>query len=132
MKEFGTGKTRVEIMIEAGRNPKLVPKLGLEDGIQAARDFLRTVLAIDSVKCDHGIEALRVYRRNWDEINKVFQNHPVHDWASHPADAWRYMAVAWKHQIQTEEPEKGKFLEDMTINDLWAQVEQSREGYSRI
>lgn len=119
VKEWGTGKTRVERMIELGRDPKLVPNMKLPDGIQAARDFLRGVLAIDGTKCEHGIEALRVYRRNWDDINKVFQEHPVHDWSSHPADAFRYMAIAWRELIKHPDPEPPKFFEEMTINDLW-------------
>ena len=38
-------------------------------------------------------EALRAYHREWDDADKCFRETPVHDWASHTADAFRYMAV---------------------------------------
>jgi hypothetical protein len=47
----------------------------------------------DMKKCDRLIEALRQYRKAWDEKNRRFQDHPHHDWASHAADAGRYGAV---------------------------------------
>jgi hypothetical protein len=39
------------------------------------------------------IEALRQYRKDWDEKLKTFRDKPKHDWTSHAADALRYAAV---------------------------------------
>jgi hypothetical protein len=46
----------------------------------------------DRAKCQRGIEALRQYRKEWDDKNKVFRNHPLHDWTSNAADAFRMFA----------------------------------------
>jgi phage terminase large subunit len=42
----------------------------------------------DKDKCEAGIKSLRQYRREWDEIRKVFQERPYHNEHSHPADAF--------------------------------------------
>jgi phage terminase large subunit len=42
----------------------------------------------DADTCDEGIKALRQYRRHWDDVRKVFLERPLHDWTSHPADAF--------------------------------------------
>jgi hypothetical protein len=40
------------------------------------------------------VEALRQYQREYDEDKKAFRKTPLHNWASHPADAFRMLAVA--------------------------------------
>jgi hypothetical protein len=52
----------------------------------------------DKVKCKDGIEALRMYRREYDEKRQEFKPHPLHDWTSHYADALRYFAVGHKNR----------------------------------
>ena len=34
-----------------------------------------------------------LFRSGWDEERKLFGERPLHDWTSHPADAFRYLAV---------------------------------------
>lgn len=38
------------------------------------------------------LDALRMYRREWDEKLATFRDAPVHDWTSDYADAFRYLA----------------------------------------
>jgi phage terminase large subunit len=40
-----------------------------------------------------GVEALKTYRTEWDDLNRVFRKQPLHSWESHYADAARYFAV---------------------------------------
>ena len=42
------------------------------------------------------ISALEQYRREWDDDKKAFRASPLHDWSSHPSDAFRYMSLAWR------------------------------------
>jgi phage terminase large subunit len=91
-KELGTGRTRLETLYGLGIQATVVPKLSIEDGINAVRKVLPRCW-FDKDKCAEGIKALRQYRREWDDIRKVFQERPFHDWASDPADAFRYLAV---------------------------------------
>jgi hypothetical protein len=50
---------------------------------------------IDAAKCARGIEALKQYRREWDDKLKTFKRAPLHDWTSHGADAFRYLAMSF-------------------------------------
>lgn len=91
--ELGTGISRVEVMKNLGmRHWRVLPRLPIDDGIQAARLFLRKCV-FDAAKCKQGIEALKQYRTEYDERHKAFRQRPLHDWTSHAADAFRYLAM---------------------------------------
>jgi phage terminase large subunit len=79
-------------------NINVVPDLGVQDGIQAVRMTLPKVW-FDELKCAEGIEALRQYEREYDEDKKAFRAAPKHNWCSHPADAFRMLAVAWRGEV---------------------------------
>lgn len=91
--ELGTGKTIREVLLSLGTKPiTIAPKLSVDEGIQAARLFMRKCW-FDAVRCRQGVEALKQYRREYDEKLKAFKQRPLHDWCSHAADAFRYLAV---------------------------------------
>lgn len=100
-RELGTGRTRVETLQELKCDVQLVPGHTIMDGINAARVSFKSFY-FDAVRCRQGLEALRQYRSDFDEKLKVFKNAPKHDWTSHGADAFRYMAMAWR-SLQPEE-----------------------------
>lgn len=93
VRELGTGKSRKEVLEGLGVNNIVVcPNIPLHDGIQAVRMLLPTCW-FDKAKCKDGIEAMRMYRRDYDEKRQEFRTTPLHDWTSHYADAFRYFAV---------------------------------------
>lgn len=95
IKEWGTGRTRVETMRELGLNPQLVPMASKMDGINAVRVTLPR--CVFHTRCEtEGIAALEQYRREWDDDKKSFKASEVHDWSSHLADAFRYLAMSWR------------------------------------
>lgn len=95
VKEWGTGRTRVETMQTLGLKPEVVPQAGLLDGINAVRRSLPR--CVFHPRCEElGISALEQYRREWDDASKVFKANPLHDWSSHLCDAFRYLSVSWK------------------------------------
>jgi len=59
----------------------------------------------DVKNCKDGIEALRHYHRAYNERTRAFRATPVHDWTSHGADAFRYMAVGLKQQQVQQAPQ---------------------------
>jgi len=63
--------------------------------IYAARTFLPRCV-FDKMKCYDGIEALRNYRKKWDDSKDMYSDKPVHDIYSHAADAFRYLAVGYR------------------------------------
>lgn len=108
VKEWGTGRTRIETMQGYGLNPQVVPQAGLLDGINAARRTLPR--CVFHSRCEEqGIAALEQYRREWDDDKKAFKAAPVHDWSSHLADAFRYMSMAWK-EIPAAPPPKPQVI----------------------
>jgi phage terminase large subunit len=101
VRELGTARTRVETLFALGRKPVLVPDHKLEDGINAARRCLPRVW-IHRDRCAAGLEALRQYWADYDERTKAFKDKPRHDWTSHAADAFRYLAMAWQERARPQ------------------------------
>jgi len=95
VRELGSGKSRREVAWDMGINFRVVPKLPLEDGIHAAQ-LLIPRCWFDHANCKHGLECLRQYHRAYNEKSRSFRASPVHDWSSHAADAFRYLAVGLK------------------------------------
>lgn len=96
IKEWGSGRTRVETMRSYDLNPQLVTNATKQDGINAARQTLP--FCVFHQRCeDPGISALEQYRREWDDEKKAFRESEVRDWTTHLADAFRYLALSWKH-----------------------------------
>jgi len=92
VRELGSGLSRVETLRSLGVAPRVLRPDKLEDGINAVRNLLPRCW-FDATKCMRGIEALRQYRREYDERLRAFSARPLHDWTSHAADAFRYLAM---------------------------------------
>lgn len=97
VKELGSGMSRIETAANFGIHFQVAPNQPVQDGIQAVRTVLPKCW-FDAEKCAQGVEALRQYRREWDDVRKVFRSRPLHDWTSHAADAFRYFAVSYRDQ----------------------------------
>ena len=95
VKELGSGKSRIETLANLGiKDVEIAPSLAVEDGIQAVRSMIGRTW-FDAEKCERGIEALRQYRREFDDKLKTWRGRPLHDWTSHGADAIRYLAIGY-------------------------------------
>lgn len=124
--EWGTGRTRIEQLVSAKLKPRIVPEHYVDDGINAAREVFKRCW-FDEEACFDGIRALRNYRKEWDEERSVWRDRPRHDWASHGADAFRYLALAYKEEKPAAPPPPP--IEDfrsMTLNDMWKDHEKRR------
>lgn len=64
----------------------------LIDGIEAVRRLIPQA-TFDKTKCGRGVEALKQYRREFDDKLKAYRQKPLHDWSSHGADAFRTFAM---------------------------------------
>jgi phage terminase large subunit len=92
-KELGTGKSRLEVLAGLGlKGITVAPMHRVEDGINAVRVVIPRCW-FDAKKCERGIEALKLYHAEQDEKLGILKPHPVHDWTSHGADAFRYLAM---------------------------------------
>jgi hypothetical protein len=103
VRELGSGKSRLETAASLGLRFKVIPKMKVADGINAARMLLPKCY-FDRDRCVTGVEMLRQYRQEWDERRKMFRDHPRHDFTSHAADAFRYLAVGLENRQRFVKP----------------------------
>jgi phage terminase large subunit len=90
------GRTFATILEDATNIPtRVMPRTDLLPGIQAVYPFIRK-MHMDKVNCEKGLDALYSYKRVWDDKLMKFKDEPLHDWASHDSDGFRYMAVDMK------------------------------------
>lgn len=101
--EWGSKRTRLDILKGHGRNPIRLPMVSVADGLQAGRETINQALFRDCETVQAGIEGLKNYRRDWDDERKTFRETPVKDWAEHIGSAFRYLGLAWK-EVQPREP----------------------------
>lgn len=112
----------------------IVPRLDIQDGIQAFRKVLEHPGTRIHTRCSEradpedtdGLECLREYRREWDEKNLCFRQKPLHDWASHTADAARYLGVVVdiSEMLVRPKPEEkpsppARSLDSFNLDELW-------------
>lgn len=95
VREYTTGTSRLDTAKKMGIDFKIAPNESVAEGIEAVRQII-PVCWFDEEKCEKGIDALKSYHKSWDDVHKVFRNAPAHDWSTHPADAFRYMALSHK------------------------------------
>jgi len=117
-------------------NLAIVPDIGVEDGIQAARMMFGRCY-FDELGCDPGLKALRRYQREKQQDERSYKKIPKHDWTSHYADAFRMLAVATQNEIKVAAP-KAKTATEVRgmpeggisvgcLEDLWKQNEHRRQ-----
>lgn len=93
-RELQSGKSRIEFLegrgFEMGGSDEnqCVLRHNVEDGINAVRMRFNRFW-FDAEHCAKGIDCLRMYRSEFDEKNQTLKPRPLHDWASHGADAMR-------------------------------------------
>lgn len=90
---FELGMTRVKYAHELGLKAIVLPREGLDQGIERVRKWLPKCY-FDEKRCHHGIRALENYQKTYNEKLKYYSDTPLHNWASHGADAFRYLAMA--------------------------------------
>ena len=103
-----------------------VPRLSVQHGIDASRKVLK-LCWFDETKCFKGINALRHYKRRYNEILKAYSDTPLHDWSSNGADAFRYLALVVQDDLIESEDAKPsaleQYFEPYTLDDLWEEKE---------
>jgi hypothetical protein len=111
--ELQTGLTAQEKAQKHGVNFTILPKHEIANGIDQARIILGRCW-FDEEKCSAGLRALDNYKYSWDEKLGTIRPKPLHNFASHGADAFRYLAVGLeKHGVNS-----GNALTPDKINEM--------------
>lgn len=106
-RQLGTGMSIREQITKLGRRVQIVPNLKINDGIAAARSVF-PMCFFDADKCRQGLNQLRRYRYNinaHDQMSRL----PLHDDASHAADAFRYFSVSIRHLNKKKKQSKPQY-----------------------
>ena len=101
-RELGTGKSRIEVIASLGsRTCRLPQRIVSRTASRRCACFCRNAGSMPQ-KCARGIDALKLYRaemtRGARTPGTVLKPQPVHDWTSHAADAFRYLAMTLDRQ----------------------------------
>ena len=89
-REMVAGTTLSKALKDMGYDVKTLPReQNVDFGINNVINTLSSCW-FDETKCELGLEALNHYRRSYNEELKIYEDTPLHDWASHPADSMRY------------------------------------------
>jgi len=106
---WSEAESRLLLARRAGWNFQVTPKLDIDDGIEAMR-FIFPKIKIDKIGCALGIRAMREYQRHYNEKKAIFEPKPLHNWASHPMDALRYLSINYRRLFDTpQEPRPYQF-----------------------
>lgn len=114
--DIGTGKTRIESAKTFGIKFKIVPDIGIDDGINAGQVAL-SQLWVDKEKCKEWLKAMKNYCHEWDDKRGMYRDVPYHNWASHGADEWRYAAVVADKMLNEQQRPNRPFYD--ATDDIW-------------
>lgn len=123
----------------------VLPNLSINDGIQAGRSLLEQPGTVFHERCREGLKTLKEYRFAWDDESRCYSKQPIHNWASHTGDAWRYVAnvvktseLLTRQQQRKARPNTGvrvephptqpgrQLLTGMTLDELWSLRRRAR------
>jgi len=91
--EWGGDVKRIDVASKLGINFEIAPEVSIADGIEVVRRNL-PFFVFDEENCADGIKGLESYRKEWNPALGTWKDVPLHDFASHPADAFRYGNLA--------------------------------------
>lgn len=93
-RDLSTGKAQTQAFRSLGaKNITIVPRVGTKrESINAARMIFGSCV-FDEKKCAKGLKALAQYQRKWNAKNNVYEESPLHNWASNGADAFQCFAM---------------------------------------
>jgi len=119
-KTFATKHSPLERFLSGfgTQHVRMVPQTKIVDRINAARRVIEKCV-FDEAACGDGMSALSSWRYEYDPDTRTMSREPVHEWASHPGDAFSYgcqMMEMAKPAI--EDKPKPRFLHEMRFNDL--------------
>lgn len=89
--EISIGVSRKDVAKKHGIKFKLVPRTDVQSGIDLVRRILINCY-FELTRTNDGLRALKEYHKKWNEDKQMYEENPCHDWSSHGADGFRYLA----------------------------------------
>lgn len=137
-KTFQSKYSSVEKFIQAFGADKvgIVPQTKKHEQINAARTIVDQC-EFNQTACEKGLDGLLAWEFEYNEDTQAFSKEPIHNWASHPSDAFAYGCQVMELEKPKTKPEDARYpaiaLPDGTIqlaplNELWKENQQKRPG----
>lgn len=139
VKTFQSKHSSVErFLLAFGRDKVgIVPESKKSDRINAARRVIKQC-RFNKTACKDGLNGLRSWSYEFDEEKKIYSKEPLHDWASHPGDAFSYGAQIMVERViesKQELPIRGVTVgnvHNVTLDEMWKVHEQQNRRIKRI
>lgn len=123
--DISIGVTRRSVAKQHGIKFKLVPRTDVQSGIDLVRRILINV-QFELTRTNDGVRALKEYHKQWNEVKQMYDDKPCHDWSSHGADGFRYLAQA----VVTFIDKKMDKVQDTAMHD-YNPLEEKIKKYDR-
>lgn len=132
-KTFQSKHSSVEKFLAAfgAERVEIVPQSKKLDQISAARKVIKRC-EFNREHCEAGIDGLLAWEFEWIDDNNVFSKAPLHNWASHPGDAFAYGAQTMEQYIVPEKKiDEPRYIavgptNTATLDDLWKTAPQAQ------
>jgi len=137
-KTFQSKHTTIEQFAKefGANNVAIVPMSKKLDQINAARTILPRC-EFNRTECETGVDGLLAWEYAYNEETGIFSREPLHNWASHPSDAFCYGAQVM--QELTPEPEEkiaeyqvkahnGRII-TAPLDEMWDNLPKRQERY---
>jgi hypothetical protein len=124
-RDYSTGKTRQQSLYEMGLGRVRVVARNEnkpEHRIEEVRKVLKECW-FHPDKCQRGLDALKNYQRKWDGKNQIWSTRPLHNWASHGADAFGLFAMSRQSWESVERRRSNRNLPQQTTTTGWNPLE---------
>lgn len=93
-RDKGYGVRLIDTAAEHGIIFEVAPSVSINSGIDAVKNFV-PLLQFNKDTTSRGWDCMTNYRRTYNDKLQIFLDRPLHDWASHGADAMRYAALGY-------------------------------------
>lgn len=124
-KTFQSKRTSMERFIDGFgvKHVAIVPISKKLDQISAARGILDKC-EFNKTECEAGLDGLLAWEYSYNEETQIFSREPLHNWASHPSDAFAYGAQVMQEEAppQSDEPARWDIKNgrpQVTLQELW-------------
>ena len=129
-KTFQSKHSSVEKFLSAfgAERVEIVPQASKLDQISAARKVIKRC-EFHKDRCEAGLDGLLAWEFEWIDDDGVFSKAPLHNWASHPGDAFAYGSQMVEQYVpvkkEIEAPRSiAVYHNTATLDDMWKTVQK--------
>lgn len=120
------GRSAIQQARDLGTLIHPVAAVGQQMQIDIGRQTLDICYIDENAHTKEGVRCIRKYEFSYDDDKKKYSKEPIHNWASHGCDAFEIIGQVWRLPRE-DKPEKGKTMNNMSLNDLWATQKQVKQ-----